>query len=161
MITFQIRRSASSKPVVVHYDRLKSYLVDRYQPVGQFEDDLEERAPGQATGHSVGDDDVDGDDDNGNVNDCEQDQEETFFTPDGGSPENSDDQRWTTDTPARPVGGPRVDLRINCLSSQCFLIFLGGRELVICRGSCGGRNFCESSCTEPTPPGRPRGASGE
>ena len=31
-LTFQIYRSANSRPMVVHYDQLKPYLGDRYQP---------------------------------------------------------------------------------------------------------------------------------
>ena len=84
-ITFQIRRSANSKPVVVHYDRLKPYLGDRYQPVGQFENGPEVGTPGRATGDSVGDSDAD--DDNDSHNDSEQDDEGVpLLTPDGASP---------------------------------------------------------------------------
>ena len=72
--------------------------------------------PGRDTGDPVSDSDVD--DDNDSHNDSEQDEEGApLLTPDGGVPWNSDDQGRTTDTPARQVGGPRVDSGTNCLFS--------------------------------------------
>ena len=59
-ITFQIRWSANARTMVVHYDRLKPYLGDRYQP--------------------------DVDDDNDSNNDSEQEEEKApLLTLDGGS----------------------------------------------------------------------------
>ena len=70
--------------MVVHYNRLKPYLGDQYQPAGQFEDGPEEGTPGRATGDSVGDYGVD--DDNVSDNDSEQEEEEPpLLTPVGGS----------------------------------------------------------------------------
>ena len=46
--------------MVVHYHILRPYLGGRYQPIGQSED---KSTPGRATGHPVGDFDVDDDND--------------------------------------------------------------------------------------------------
>ena len=70
--------------------------------------------PGRATGDSVGVSDVD--DDNVSHNDSEEDDDGVpLLTPDGGVPWSSDDMGRTTDTPARPVDGPRVGSGTNCL----------------------------------------------
>ena len=48
-IMFQIRRSANSRPMVVHYNRIKPYVGNRYQP----EEFPEERTHGRAIRHPL------------------------------------------------------------------------------------------------------------